>query len=251
MSEPEQVRVAIVDYGLGNLFSVRNACEYVGMAPTITSSPHEVLAADAVILPGVGAFANAMDSLARLDLVHPLREIALSDRPLLAICLGMQLLMAESDEFGQHQGLGIIDGPVVRLDGSENAFVTSEDTLPRSIKVPQVGWNRIFRTKGAEGHPNSAGVGSDPWLGSPLDGLVDGAYMYFVHSFYTKPSDPSVELSITQYGNVRFCSSLAYRNTFACQFHPERSGPLGLQIYRNIAHLVNKTSTGSRKAKYA
>jgi glutamine amidotransferase len=173
-----------------------------------------------------------MESLKRLDMVGPLQDIALSNKPLIAICLGMQLLMTESYEFGRHLGLGIIEGPVVRFDSPVEVSRSFQD---KALKVPQVGWNRIFK-RGDSGVLESQGKPSpDLWSGSLLQGLRNGEYMYFVHSFYAKPEDSSLVLSISRYGHIEFCSGLRYRNVFACQFHPERSGPQGLHIYSNIA----------------
>ena len=213
LSESKAPLVAIVDYGVGNLFSVKHACEYVGMRARITASGEELLEASAVILPGVGAFGDAMAMLGRLDLVSVLREIAGSGKPLIGICLGMQLLMTESHEFGRHQGLGIIRGEVVMFERS----------VVKDLRVPHVGWNSI--------HPDAAGG----WTGSLLEGLGDGEFMYFVHSLYVSPDDSSVALSTTRYGGIEFCSSLKTGNVSAFQFHPERSGPCGLAVYRNLA----------------
>ncbi len=247
MPDRARVQVAIVDYGMGNLFSVTRACEHVGIRATITSSRQEILYADAVILPGVGAFGDAMASLNRLDLVSPLRDFALSQKPMIGICLGMQLLMTESSEFGRRRGLGIIDGPVV---GFANPVGSC-----RMLKVPQVGWNRIFRRPDNQVLVDGDTSAGDPWWDSPLAGLSEGEFMYFVHSFFAKPEDFRSVLSISRYGDVEFCSSLKHHNVFACQFHPERSGPWGLQIYHNLASLVkdsakNQTRTvGDRNAK--
>jgi len=223
---PEQSYVAIIDYGMGNLFSVQRACAQVGRRGMITSSREELLASEAVILPGVGAFGDAMATLRRLDLVSVLRDIAASGKPLVGICLGMQLLMSESEEFGRHRGLGIIHGDVVRLQPSI--------ADGRTLKVPQVGWNHVVPTDGAT------------WTDSFLDGVMDGEFMYFVHSFYPRPIDPHVRCSLTTYGPTTFCSSLCRGNVFACQFHPERSGPQGLRIYRNLAAHVLRTLEGIR-----
>jgi imidazole glycerol-phosphate synthase subunit HisH len=219
MVEVKSPEVAIVDYGLGNMFSVRHACEYAGISAVATSDKREILAADAVILPGVGAFGDAMAALHGLDLVQPLQDIAVSDKLLVGVCLGMQLLMTESCEFGMHRGLGILEGTVVPLAGQ--------------VKVPQVGWNRILMV-------NSRDPSADRWANSPLADQIEGVYMYFVHSFYTQPADPAVVLATTEYGDITFCSSLQHRNIFACQFHPERSGSHGLQIYRNIASSLKR-----------
>ena len=221
MPDGRHLSVAIVDHGLGNLYSVKQACAQVGLAACITSCRQEILLADAVILPGVGAYRDAMETLTRLDLVSVLRDIAASSKPLLGICLGVQLLMTESSEFGSHKGLGIIEGPVVRFPDPREA--------KRKLKVPQIGWNHIHST-GVKDKANR-----NPWAGTLLDGLSDGECMYFVHSYIVQPHNPSVVLSTSQYGNVTFCSSLQVRNVFACQFHPERSGVEGLKVYGNLA----------------
>jgi imidazole glycerol-phosphate synthase subunit HisH len=214
-------RVAIVDYGLGNLYSVKHACTHVGLDGVITSSKGDILASSAVILPGVGAFGDAMDNLRRLDLVEVLRDVAASPTPFLGVCLGLQLLMRESEEFGRHRGLGIVDGQVVRFPDPMEG--------PRKLKVPQIGWNRIEKSS------PSTPAACDAWGGSLLDGIGDQEYMYFVHSFIVQPDDPHLVLSISHYGHVTFCSSLQRGSMFACQFHPERSGPAGLVVYRNLA----------------
>jgi glutamine amidotransferase len=222
--EGARASVAIVDYGLGNLFSVRQACDHTGMRGFLTSTAEEIMSADVVILPGIGAFGDAMEALGRLDLVEPLREVAASGKPLVGICLGLQLLMEESHEFGLHKGLGILQGDVVFFDGPAESG--------RPLKVPQVGWNRIFRPATEGASP------ADVWENSPLQGLADGEFMYFVHSFYVRPIDSSLVLSSSRYGDVQFCSSLEAGNIFACQFHPEKSGPEGLRIYRSVASTV-------------
>lgn len=208
--------VAIVDYGLGNLFSVKHACDKAGLKSEITSSKGKILESDAVILPGVGAFGDAMETLAKLDLINPLKEVALSGKPFLGICLGMQLIMSESCEFGHYEGLGIIKGSVVHFDNPV-------DDKGRKLKVPHIGWNCIYKSR----RP-------DLWEDTILNELDDNDFMYFVHSFYVKPDNPDVVLSKSQYGNIEFCSSLNYKNVYACQFHPERSGIKGLQIYKNL-----------------
>lgn len=218
MPSPDRPLVGIVDYGMGNLFSVQRACERVGLEARLASSRRELERAEGVILPGVGAFGDAMQALRRLELVEPLRTAAASGKPFMGICLGLQLLMRESHEFGRHEGLGIVEGDVVRLsEGAQEG---------RRLKVPQVGWNRIAPAQGRR------------WADSWLRGLPDGACLYFVHSFYVRPADPSLALSQTRYGPTEFCSSLQRGNLFACQFHPERSGSLGLAIYRNFAAAV-------------
>ena len=231
MPETAPLRVAVVDYGLGNLYSVKQACRQVGLRAGITSSKNDIRDADAVILPGVGAFGDAMETLHRLDLVGPLKDAAASGRPLIGICLGLQLLMTESFEFGRHAGLDLISGPVVK-------FEEPADSSGRPLKVPQVGWNGIFRKDGSSG--------PDPWDRGPLEGLPDGEYMYFVHSFYVKPEDEGLVLSRSGYGNVEFCSSLRKGNVFACQFHPERSGRQGLKVYQNLKSHIQEVREGMK-----
>lgn len=209
-------RVAIIDYGLGNLFSVQQACLTVGLDAVITRDREALEKCAALILPGVGAFGDAMETLHRLDLVRPILEAAASGKPLVGICLGIQLLMSESNEFGRHDGLGLIPGKVVPLPSPKEG--------DRSLKIPQVGWNRI--------HP--AGGGIERWAGTPLEGLADGEHMHFVHSYIVLPGDSAVVLSTTRYGDAEFCSSLRCGNIFACQFHPERSGRRGLVVYENL-----------------
>jgi glutamine amidotransferase len=213
-------KVAIVDYGMGNLFSVKHACEHVGLQASITSSRQELLDADATILPGVGAFGDAMETLRRLDLVSTLRTVATASKPLIGICLGMQLLMTESFEFGRYAGLGIIPGSVMRLYPNG------------ALKVPHVCWNQMYRVESA----------GDSWADSLLDGLPSGVFMYFVHSFHAKPEARDVVIATTRYGDTEFCSALHYRNIFACQCHPERSGPQGLKVYHNLAFKLRNNS---------
>lgn len=216
--------VAIIDYGLGNLFSVKHACNKVGLNAIITNLQTDILRADAVILPGVGAFGGAMETLKRLDLIGVLRDVASSGKPFLGICLGMQLLMSESFEFGRHYGLGIIQGTVVH-------FNTPLDASGKRFKVPHVGWNKIYKAK-------KMSQGCDSWENTLLEGLGNGEFMYFVHSFYIKPEDVGITLSVARYGNIEFCASIKYKNIYACQFHPERSGPKGLQVYKNFLKIV-------------
>jgi len=217
------VRVAVVDYGLGNLFSIRQACEHAGMTVQITGEATELAAADALLLPGVGAFADAMQALNERGLADPIRDIAAAGKPLIGICLGLQLLMGESHEFGIHPGLGLIAGTVERLADDIADTVTG-----RTLKVPQVGWNQIRRPDGVD------------WQGGVYDGLGDGAYMYFVHSYYVKPDDPAVVLSTVGFGEVEVCSSVLIGNIYACQFHPERSGSQGLLVYDNMARMLSE-----------
>ncbi len=218
--------VVIVDHGAGNLSSVRFACEAVGLRAMISTSAGALPSADAVILPGVGAFGRAMAALEERGLVEALRAFAAGGRPLWGICLGMQLLMEESKEFGQHRGLGLVPGRVVGF--------ARRGHRSHPVKVPHIGWNRIV----APGSAPSA------WAGTPLAGLADGTSMYFVHSFCVAPADSASTLSVTDYAGSRFCSSFQHGSLFGCQFHPERSGRAGLTVYRHLALLLGLNGVG-------
>jgi imidazole glycerol-phosphate synthase subunit HisH len=204
--------IAIIDYGMGNLRSVQKGFEHVGHAATITSDAHEILAAQRVVLPGVGAFEDAMHELRARGLVEPVREAAASGRPFLGICLGLQLLFDTGFEGGRHEGLGILAGEVVRFD------------LPAGYKVPHMGWNQLaIRQR------------------TPLfEGLAAAPYMYFVHSYFAVPRDRSVIAAEAEYP-APFTAAVARGNLFATQFHPEKSQGDGLRILRNFAELPAKT----------
>ncbi len=209
--------IAIVDYGMGNLFSVKQACEKVGLDAIVTRSVETIGAADAIILPGVGAFGDAISSLTKLDLVSTIKESIGNGNPFFGICLGFQLLFSESYEFGTHKGLDIVSGKVVPL----RSF-----NMLEQAKVPHVGWNRIYKPEGIE------------WDDTVLSDAVDGEYYYFVHSLVVKPLDKSIILSTTEYEGAKFCSSIQYENIYGFQFHPERSGKAGLVIYKKIKECI-------------
>jgi glutamine amidotransferase len=190
------------------------------MQGLITSSPKEVLAADGVILPGVGAFGDAMETLRSQGLVPVLRECISAGKPFMGICLGMQLLMTESEEFGSHEGIGVFAGRVRRFPPRE-----------RAVKVPQVGWNQVWATRNS-------------WDETLMAGMGDGDYMYFVHSYYVEPSDGSLSLAETEYEGHRYCSALRRGECFACQFHPERSGEKGLSVYRRFSDRIRGCGKG-------
>ncbi len=221
MTSNDTTSVAIVDYGVGNLYSVKRACAHVGLSANITSDPEALSAADGIILPGVGAFGRAMQSLRELGLVDAIQGEVRSGKPLMGVCLGIQLLMTESFEFGHHEGLNIIPGRVVPFENVREG--------DRALKVPQICWNRVVQSDPAR-----------PWAGTPMDGFLEGGYMYFVHSFYVEPECAADVLSTTAYGDKVFCSSVLRDNVFACQFHPERSGEEGLRVYHNWAGAVRR-----------
>lgn len=202
-------RIAIVDYQMGNLRSVEKALEHVGAHPEITSDPERIRAADKVILPGVGAFCDAIRELRSRQLMEPLRDCIASGKPFLGICLGLQLLFEKSFENGEYEGLGVLKGNVVRFN------------LPHEFKVPHIGWNRV--------HSQQANV-------PLLNGLSTDPYMYFVHSYYVVPSDPSIIWLTSDY-SIPFCAAIRKDNLFATQFHPEKSQKEGLQLLKNFAEL--------------
>ncbi len=215
-----QARVLIVDYGLGNLFSIRHACRHCGIDAEITSSPDSLLQATGIILPGVGAFGHAMDTLRSRGLLTPLLTAVHAGTPLLGICLGMQLLLDASEEFGLHEGLGLIPGivrklPELRPDGSVR-------------RIPAVGWNRISL------NPQR----SQPDLNS---GLPDGTWMYFVHSFAATPEQAGDVLTLTDYEGIRYCSAIRRGHVTGVQFHPERSAHHGLAFLKHWATGLSST----------
>lgn len=208
--------VVIVDYGLGNLFSVQSALRQIGAQAEISGDKDKIANADKLILPGVGTFGDGMAGLKERGLIAPINNYVDSGKPLLGICLGMQLLMSEGEEFGVHKGLDIIKGRVVRLRESEG-----ENS---SCKIPHIGWNRLLFPDG----------GKADWGDTILRDTPKGTFMYFVHSNTVLPEDPSDCLSETAYGDNLFCSVIHRENIYGCQFHPERSGKDGLEIYRNF-----------------
>ena len=223
MSNMNKPYAAIIDYGMGNLFSVKHACEHAGIESVITSQKAELLNADAAILPGVGAFGDAMNNLKKLDLIEPIKDFISSGRIFMGICLGMQLLMSETTEFGIHKGLDIFNGPVIRFPGADSGM--------RKIKVPQVGWNQIYKFSRSKANSQEDSL---------QGGIEDGDFMYFVHSYHAVPSAQELVLSISYYEGIEYCSSIQYKNIFACQFHPERSAHTGLKIYENLAARLKK-----------
>jgi imidazole glycerol-phosphate synthase subunit HisH len=194
--------LAIIDYGMGNLRSVYMAFRRLGVEAQVTSDPGTLMQAQAVVLPGVGAFGDAMSNLRTLALVEPIRELIAADRPLIGICLGLQLLFESSNEMGEHRGLGVLPGRVRRF--------------PRELTVPHMGWNQIHQARPI-----------------PLwRGLPDHAYAYFVHSYYVEPEDASVIAATTDYG-IDYASVVARGNLYGIQFHPEKSQAVGERILRN------------------
>jgi len=203
------VKPIIVDYGAGNLRSVARAVARAGYEPVITSEPSAVERAEVVILPGVGAAADTMSNLTRGGLVEPIRQYIAGGRPFLGVCMGLQALFTVSEEGGEHRCLDILPGRVLRL--------------PDGLKVPHMGWNSVYQRQ-----PHAV-----------FEGIPDGAFFYFVHSYYAAPDDLSVVTGETSYG-VTFAAVVATANIVATQFHPEKSGEAGLRLYENFLCLARE-----------
>jgi glutamine amidotransferase len=209
--------VVIIDYQLGNLFSVKQACDTVGMNAKVSSNREDILNADALILPGVGAFIEAMNNLKKFGLDTAIQEKVQNGTPIFGICLGQQLLFTESEEFGAGKGLDLISGVIKRFP---------EELQDRKVKVPHIAWNTIYKSV-------------QEWNKSSLSELVDNDFMYFIHSYYVRPTDNSCILTKTNYDGIEFCSSILKNNIFATQFHPEKSATKGISIYKNWALINN------------
>jgi glutamine amidotransferase len=222
-AEVDVREVVIVDYGVGNLRNVYKAVEAAGGAPRVVNTPAALREAAGVILPGVGAFGDAAANLRAAGFEEPLRAVVAQGKPLLGICVGMQLLFDESEEAAtlapksRHAGLGLIPGRVLRFAGE----MTGADGKP--LKVPAIGWNQLHHD------------GRDPLL----RGIEDGAYAYFVHSYYCRPDDPAYSLAGTDYG-IRYSSVVRRGRLWGIQCHPEKSQQVGLAILRNFVELANE-----------
>jgi glutamine amidotransferase len=197
--------IAIIDYGMGNLRSVHKAFEAVGHESVVTREARIIADANHVVLPGVGAFGDCMANLERYGLIDPICAAIKSGKPFLGICLGLQLLFSESEEFGTNKGLGIIPGRVRKF------------VLDTTLKVPHMGWNEVELVRPAP----------------PFEGIRTGSHCYFVHSYYVEPVDARVTAAVTDYGH-RFTSAVWKDNIVACQFHPEKSQAIGLQLIKNF-----------------
>ncbi len=201
--------IAVIDYGIGNLGSVKNALDYLGLDNIITSDKNIILSADKVILPGVGAFQDAIDTFRARGFEPVLNEFIKTGKPVLGICVGMQMLFEYSNEFGRHKGLGIMKGEIIK-------FKESKDN---SYKIPQMGWNQIEVVKD-----------------NPLLKDLNGSDVYFVHSYHLTGNDENI-IAYTEYAGVKYGSAVRKDNVYACQFHPEKSGEVGLKILRNFGEL--------------
>lgn len=212
MSAPE---VVVVDYGMGNLLSVRRGLEHCGATVKVTNDHDLILSAKRIVLPGVGAFAQGMAELKQQGLDSVMREVVSRGIPLLGICLGMQMLLDESEEFGVTTGLGLIPGRVVPVPA------TTTDGRPQ--KIPHIGWNSLLLPKGREN-----------WTQTLLKDVHSGEDTYFVHSFMASPTNPEHRIADCLYGGMRVSAAIGRESVFGCQFHPEKSGAVGLKILKQF-----------------
>jgi glutamine amidotransferase len=214
-------KIGIIDYGMGNLGSVSNACRFLELDAEIISAPSQLDSCRAMILPGVGAFGDCMAHLARHNFVDAIRDWTASGKPFLGICLGLQALFQSSEESPGVEGLSIFEGTVKKFRGADIPVCPPDEQTGMStpqLKVPQIGWNAVNQTR-----PDC-----------PMyNGIDDKAYFYFVHSFYVVPADESIIAGQTSYG-IDYCSAVWKDNVFAAQFHPEKSQALGLQMLKNF-----------------
>jgi glutamine amidotransferase len=225
----EHPQVVIVDYEMGNLFSLVKVIKYLGGIPLISKQPSDILSAERLILPGVGAFGDGIENLKRRGLIEPIKEFARTGKALLGICLGMQLFMSESEEFGLYAGLDLVPGKVKKLNSPQPAG--------QLYKIPHVGWNRLlFPSSPEDPREGSLLQKNKSWEGTILQNTSQGAFVYFVHSFVAVPNSASVIMAETVYTNIRFCSVLRQGNLFGCQFHPEISGETGSQILKEFLY---------------
>ena len=207
--------VVVVDYGIGNLLSVTRALEFCGARVTVSDNPEVISSAERLLIPGVGAFADGMAELQQRSLVQPIQEYADLGRPLLGICLGMQLLFSESDEFGCCKGLNLLDGRV--------EAIPNQTSTGAWRKTPHIGWNELRRPPSRNG-----------WGGTLFEGIQEGAAAYFVHSYAVVPTDPDVRLADCDHEGLAVSAAVQKEHICGCQFHPEKSGKYGLAIVKNF-----------------
>lgn len=208
--------IVIIDYGIGNVKSIANAFESIGVDTKLSSNKDEILSADALVLPGVGAFSTGMANLKEKKLIDTIYDFVDSGKLFLGICLGMQMLLEESEEFGYSKGLGLIKGKVVQFPLADNS----------KEKLPHVSWNEII-----EPSPKR-------WEKTILENTPNQTDVYFVHSFVAEPKNPDNILAIANYGKTTFCAAVQNKNVFGTQFHPEKSGKMGLEILKKFTNLA-------------
>ena len=205
--------IAIIDYEMGNLKSIFKCIKHLNACAIITDDVKEILEADGVILPGVGAFGDAMKHLKEKNLIPVLNQIVIKKKPLFGICLGQQLLFSRSSEMGEHKGLSLVEGEVIPFE------------ISKVEKIPQIGWNNVRL------------LDSDNFL---VEEIPNHSYFYFVHSFYSNPKNKDEIIGLTTYGDVEYCSIIGKDNIVATQFHPEKSSKYGIQIYKNFINYCRK-----------
>lgn len=211
-------KIVIVDYGLGNLYSIEQACIHVGFSPIISGEKEDLIDADYLILPGVGAFGVAMQSLKETGLIEPIIEYAKSGKPLMGVCLGMQLLFDGSEEFGNHEGLGFIKGKIVKFP---------EYIADQKIRIPNIGWHKIYPPNGVV------------WEDTPLVDIDQHKdHLYYIHSYYAQPVNKDSILCLSNYNGLEYASGVNYQNIWGFQFHPEKSGEEGLTIYKRFLEII-------------
>ncbi len=215
-SKKTKKNIAVVDYGVGNLHSLIKAFNHFSHNTFITEEINDLESADALVLPGTGAFQSGMEGLEIRGLIKTIKDFAKTGKPMLGICLGAQLLMSEGYEFGRFKGLDIIPGKVMKFP----------DNLHLDTKIPHIGWNEIISPK------------KDSWGETILSSLNEHSNVYFVHSYIFKPSKKENILAYAEYGNLKFCSAIRKGNIYGCQFHPEKSGQTGLNIIENFINIV-------------
>lgn len=211
-----KTKISIIDYGVGNLYSIAKACRKFSGSIVVTEDPEVIKSSSALILPGVGSFGAGIEGLKKRDLVRVIKEFADSGRPILGICLGAQLMMSKGYEFGEFEGLDIIHGKVIKFG-----------RLSPGTKIPHIGWNNITI---------SDRFSKKETIFSSLD---EKPHFYFVHSFVMKPDDSKNIFAVTDYGGSSFCSVIRQGNIYGCQFHPEKSGPVGLKVIEDFINLAN------------
>lgn len=218
--------IAILDYDIGNVRSITSAFEKAGAEVVLSRDPVVIAKTDGLILPGVGAYSHAMEKLHLYGLVSVIEDHTATGKPLLGICLGMQILFGSSEEFGSSKGLGLIAGKIVKLSPKD----------PDYQKLPHVSWNEIYSPKMP---------GGKSWKGTLLEGIDQHEDMYFVHSFAAQPDDSNHILSHALYSGEEFCATVQQDNIYGCQFHPEKSGKMGLKIIDNFLNICKMNSSGS------
>ena len=211
--------VTIVDYGMGNIMSISRAFEHFGAKVKLTAFPDMIEKADFLVLPGVGAFADGMAGLHKRNLVEAIKRFVKKERPFLGICLGMQMMMNSSEEFGYHEGLGLIPGKVVAIP--------QKGTNGKPHKIPHVGWNKLLLPSHEKG-----------WNNTVLEGKQPGTYVYFVHSFTAIPTSDDHRLADCKYDGYLISAAIKLGPLYGCQFHPEKSGKVGLQIIKKFLRLI-------------